>query len=146
MFKGVLGLVVALALIAAVGCGSSSSPEPLTKAEFTKQGNEICAEAARDRLKIISEVAETANPRGNQEPVQEEIIQKAMPTYEGATEQIAELGAPKGEEAKVETLVGAMEEAAERAKADPHTAVASNAPFRKADKAAQELGLKECVI
>lgn len=146
MFKGIVGLLLALTLVAGVGCGSSSEPEALTKAEFAKQANEICAESARDRQKIIAEVAEASNPKGNQEPVQEEIIQKAMPTYEGATEQIAELGAPKGEEEKVETLVGAMEEAAERAKADPHTAVISNVPFRKADKAAQELGLKECVI
>jgi len=146
MFKGVLGLVLALALIAAVGCGGSSDPETLTKAEFAQQGNKICAEATRNRQKIISEVVEGANPKGNQEAVQEEVIQKAMPTYEQAAEQIGELGAPKGEEEKVESLVGAMEEAAERAKADPHTAVISNVPFRKADKAAQELGLKECVI
>jgi len=146
MVKGVLGLVLALALIAAAGCGGSSDPETLTKAEFAQQGNKICAEATQDREKIIAELAETSNPKGNQEPVQEEIIQKAMPTYEGAAEEIGELGAPKGEEKKVESLVGAMEEAAERAKADPHTAVISNVPFRKADKLAEELELKECVV
>jgi phosphoglycolate phosphatase-like HAD superfamily hydrolase len=146
MFKGIFGLVLALALIAASGCGSSSDPETMTKAEFAKQANKICAEATNDRQKVIAEVAEATNPKANQEAAQAEALQKAMPTYEKAAEQIDQLGAPKGEEKKVERLVEAMEEAAERAKADPHSAVITNLPFRKADAIAQELGLKECAV
>jgi phosphoglycolate phosphatase-like HAD superfamily hydrolase len=146
MFKGVVGLAVLVALIAALGCGGSSDSEPLTKAEFGQQGNKICKDAEQARGKIVAKVIEETDPKGNQEKAQEEVVLKAIPTYEKAAEEIGDLGAPEGEEEKVENLVEAMEEAAGRAQADPHTAVISNAPFREADKLAEELGLDACVI
>jgi len=145
MFKGALGLILAVALFVAAGCGSSG-PEPLTKAEFGQQGNKICKEATEARGKIIAKVIEETNPKGNQEKAQENIILKAIPTYEKATEQLSDLGAPKGEEEKVESLVSSMEKTADRVQADPHTAAISNAPFREANKLAEELKLQECVI
>ena len=146
MFKGVVSLVVAFALVAVVGCGGGSDSSSLTKAEFSKQGNKICAEATQARSKIVGEAVKNADPKANQEDLQVELIEKIVPTYESAAEKIGDLGAPKGEEEKVENLVGEMEDAADRVMADPHTAAISNVPFRKADKVAQELGLKECVV
>lgn len=143
---GVLGGVVLLvfALLAA-GCGGSSD-EALTKSEFVKQGNAICVEATEAREKEILKIIKSANPNDDQKALQREAADKAVPFYEGAAEEIADLGAPKGDEAKVEALVAAMEEAAAKVKASPQTAIAGNLPFRKANEAAEGYGLDACVV
>ena len=145
MFRGVVGLTVAMALFVGLGCGGSD-PEPLTKTEFGQQGNKICKEATKTRGEAIAKVIEETDPKTDQVKAQEKAIQSGLPSYEKAAEQIDDLGAPEGEEEMVESLVGAMEEAAERVKADPHTATVSNVPFKEADKLATEMGLTECVV
>jgi hypothetical protein len=149
MFKGVFGSIFAVAaalcLVAITGCGSSSE-DTLSKAEFEKQAAAICKKSEEERGKAIASVIENADPKGDQQAQQEQVIKKAMPTYEEAAQQIEDLGAPEGQEEKVEALVEAMEEAADKSNADPHTAVASNVFFRKADKIAQEFKLSGCVI
>jgi hypothetical protein len=145
--KGIHGLIVAAAAIAAlVGCGSGGGEEQLTKAQFVKRGNAICAKAEQERGKIISEIVEKSRPNADVQAQQEKVIHEALPTYEAATEQIDDLEAPSGDEEKVDALVEAMEEAAERAMADPHTAIISNVPFRKANELAEGYGLKTCVV
>jgi hypothetical protein len=149
MFKGVFGSIfavgAALCLFALTGCGSSSE-DTLTKAEFEKQAAAICKEAEAKRVKLISALVKEADPKGDVEAQQEQLIKKAMPTYEEAAQQIDELGAPDGQEKKVEALVEAMEEAAEKSNSDPHTAVVSSIFFRKADQLAKEFKLTGCVI
>lgn len=137
--------VLAVACLAIAGCGGGSE-EALTKTEFIKQGNAICDQATKAREKVISEVSEETNPKGNVEAAQEAVIHKGIPTYEKAAEELDGLAAPAGDEKKVEAIVAAMEEAANRALADPHTAIISDLPFRKADKLAEGYGLKSCVI
>jgi len=146
-FSGSALVVVAVALgVLATGCGSSDGNETLTKAEFTKQAAVICKEAEVKRGKIIASVIQQADPNGNVQAQQETVIHKALPSYEEAAEQIDGLGAPEGEEKKVEAMVEAMEEAADKASADPHTAVTSNIFFRKADQLAMSYKLAGCVI
>lgn len=143
-------IAVALAVIAGVlltGCGGGGGgTEALTKAEFEKQAGAVCKEAEEKRVKLISALVQQADPKGDVEAQQEQLIKKAMPTYEEAAQQINDLGAPEGQEKKVEALVEAMEEAAEKSISDPHTAVISNIFFRKADQLAQEFKLAGCVI
>jgi len=150
MFKGVFGWIFAvgavLCLFAVTGCGGSSSDEALTKAEFEKQAGAICKEAEVKRAKVISSIVEQADPKGNVQAQQEQLIKKAIPTYEEAAQQIDDLGAPEGQEEKVGVLVKEMEAAAEKSMADPHTAATSNIFFRKANELAQEYKLAGCVI
>lgn len=150
MFKGLMGLALAAAfaicVVAVSGCGGSSSEDALTKSEFVKQGNVICEESAQERSKIVGEVVEEADPNGNVEAAQNRAVTEIIPVYEETAQQLGELGVPAGDEKQVEAIVEAMEAAAERALADPHTAVISNAPFREADKLAEGYGLKACTI
>lgn len=145
LFKGMIGLVLGVALLVGLGCGSSGS-EPLTKAEFSRQGNKICKEATQARAKAIEEVFKGLDPNRTYPKRTEAAILKMVVIYEKTMEEIGDLDAPEGEEEKVESLLGAMEAAAERTKANPQTAVVGNAPFREADKVAEKLDLKECVI
>jgi hypothetical protein len=118
----------------------------LTKSEFVEQGNAICAEDTEEREKVLSELAETLNPNGDQEAYREQALTKLLPIYEGAAKQIGELGPPAGDEAKVEGIVKAMEEAVARVEANPQTAAVGSLPFKKANEAAESYGLKACVI
>jgi hypothetical protein len=145
LLKGMIGLGLGVALLVGLGCGSSDS-EPLTKAEFSQQGNKICKEATQARAKVIADVFEGLDPSRTYPKAQETAILKMVAVYEKTMEEIDDLDAPEGEEEKVESLLGAMEAAAERTKANPQTAVVGNVPYRKADKVAEELDLKECVI
>ncbi|HET7589047.1 MAG TPA: hypothetical protein VFK14_02510 [Solirubrobacterales bacterium] len=147
MMSKSIGVAGALALFALLitGCGGSGSKE-LSKAEFVKQGNAICEEATKAREKALVEFSETTNPKANQEVVREKLLAKILPLYEGAAEQLGELGAPAGDKAKVEGIVEAMEEAAARVEADPQTAAVGSLPFKKANEAAESYGLKACAI
>jgi len=142
---GALGGIVLLffALLAA-GCGGSSD-EALTKAEFVKQGNAICTQARKAREKAVFGLIQNANPNGNQKALREEAADKAIPYYEEAAEQLADLGAPEGDEAKIEAIVTGMEEAAARVNANPQSAFTGSTPFRKANEAAESYGLEACV-
>jgi hypothetical protein len=147
--KGAVGRILAVACgvcaLAAAGCGGSSD-QPLTKAEFVKQGSAICKKAEERRGKIIAKLAEAFNPHGDVPAQQAKVITASLPTYEDMKTELEELGPPKQEAKKVEELLRAMEKAAERASADPHTAIVSNVQFRQANKLAEEVGLKACVI
>jgi hypothetical protein len=149
MFKGVVGWIIAagaaLCLLAVAGCGSSGD-ETLSKAEFEKQAASICKEAEAKRGKIIASLIEKIDPKGDVQAQQAELVTKAMPTYEEAAQQINDLGSPEGQEKKAEALVEAMEDAADKSNADPHTAATSNIFFRKADQLAKEFKLSGCVI
>lgn len=148
MSKGVWGSIAALLAVAAIvaaGCGGGESEETLTKAEFTKQANAICKKTAEQRGKVIAELAQQMDPKGNVEKQQEKLVQEALPTYESATQQIDELGAPEGDEEKVEDIVEAMEGAVAKAEADPKAALVNSAAFEDANDLLKSYGLKECL-
>lgn len=144
---GVLGGIVLLffALLAA-GCGSSSD-EALSKSEFLKQANAICKKATSAKEKVLPELLQKADPGASLETMRQKAVDTLMTFYEGAAEEIGELGAPKGDEAKVEAILEAMEEAAADAKSNPQSVFggAGQLPFRKANKAAESYGLKSCI-
>src|SRR5690242_14940555 len=127
------GIVLALLALLVAGCGGSSEEE-LTKSEFVKQGNAICTQAAKNREKAVFELLKNANPQGGQKVIRKEAAETALPFYEEAAEQLDSLGAPAGDEAKVEALVTAMEEAAAKIHANPQSAFAGDLPFRKPNK------------
>ena len=139
------GIVLLLLALLGAGCGSSSE-EALSKSEFVKQGNGICAKATEAREKAVVEILKGADPKASQKALQQEAADKTVPYYEGAAEEIDDLGAPEGDETQVEELVDAMEEAAAQVKANPQTAITGNLPFRKANEAAESYGLDACVI
>lgn len=147
--KGAVGTLLAMAVIAMTllaGCGGGEDTT-LTKSEFVSQANAICKKGEEERLKIFQSEAQKLSPKEQKEQQkQEEVVLAGLRAYEKAAEDISALNAPAGEEKDAEDLVAAMEEAAGRVKASPGTALVSGLPFKKADQAAEKLGLSECVI
>jgi hypothetical protein len=151
--KGIVWAVVAgLASLALVigGCGGGDDETTsLTRAEFVKQGNEICKKQEERRSKLIYKVAEEAGSDPNKPlptSARKALVLETLPPYEEMAEELDALGAPEGDEEKVEALVKEMEKTAQAIKADPLTAVSSTIQFTKANELAEENGLPECTL
>ena len=146
------GIVAAAALVA--GCGSSDdsstdSTTALTKAEFIKQGDAICEKGSKQ----IEEEAEafaddnnvdTEKPTNEQ---QEEVIETVVgPSLQTQADELGELGAPRGEEAKVTAMLDALEEGAEELESDPGVLLGKKGsdPLDEANELANEFGFKAC--
>jgi hypothetical protein len=154
---GLLAVCVAIAMIVG-GCGggddttdstaTADSPE-LTKAQFLKQGNAICAKANEE---LNGEVAKFFKENGlgeKQQPSTAELTEVAedfvTPIVGRQVEEIRQLGSPAGEEQQVEKILSAAEEGIKKSEEDPDSLLAGeNSAFGKANQLAKEYGLKTC--
>jgi hypothetical protein len=145
--RGGLALILLAAVMAVVlgGCGSDSdTAASLTKAEYKKQAEVVCQGYESEREEVLGKALEEAgsNPNAKQK---EELLLKVIVTYENLIEELGDVGTPEGEEQKVESMLASMEEAVDRAKANPESAFTSDLPFREANKQVQAVGLDNCV-
>jgi hypothetical protein len=151
MSKRFIALLAALAAIAmiVVGCGGGdSSSSSLSKAEFIKQADAICEKGNEENNTEFEEFAKEHNLSEKKEPskaVQEEAISEIVaPGVKKQIEEIDALGAPEGDEKKIEAMVGAVEEGVEEIEADPAVLIEGKNPLAKGSKLAKEYGLKTC--
>jgi hypothetical protein len=139
-----LSAAVALALVAA-GCGSSSKSS-ISKAEFVKKGNAICANGSKEIDAAGKRIFGT-NP--NVKPSADQIRKFAstvlLPSVEKQVKALRALGAPKGDEAKVKAILDAADQGIEKGKKDPASLASNGAgPFAKANSLAKAYGLPAC--
>jgi len=145
-----LAATLALVVVAA-GCGSSKSKSTvttpaLTKSEFLKKGNAICKKGNQQ----ISQVAHKVFPNRKARPSRAQVTKFAtgtiIPSVQSQVSGVKALGAPKGDEAKVNAIVTTAQAALDRAKKDPLVLTTSSKsdPFAKANKLAKAYGLTVC--
>lgn len=153
MSKSLVALLVAVAAIAMIvaGCGGSSdsseSTSSLTKAEFVKQGNAICAKGNKEIQEGFEEFEQEVGSQKQPTKAQltEAIETIVLPAVSRQVEGVKDLGAPSGEEAKVEAITDSAEEALEKGEEDPAALTTEKAdPFAKANELANEYGLTKC--
>ena len=143
--------IVPFALIAA-GCGSSNdttSTASLTKAQFLKQGNAICAAGNKEINEGFKSFFEKSNLKKNEEPSKAQKEEAAetilIPAIRKDVDGIRALGAPEGEEEQVEEILDAAEEALEKVESDPTAAFnENNDAFANVNKMSSEYGLTAC--
>lgn len=150
-----LAAVVVLATLVA-GCGGGSdstggteSTSSLTKAEFLKQGNAICAKGNEAIEEGFEKFVKENNIKQNQRPtkaqltaVSEEVL---IPNVQTEIEEIRALGLPSegGEEA--DKVLKAAEKGLEEGEEDPTVlANETSGTFAEANKLAREFGLTKC--
>jgi hypothetical protein len=146
IFLGLLGLLAAAAI--AGGCGGGGEAEPLSRAAFVKQGNAICLQAGEERGSALKEAASDGeqDPASSGEAELEEFVTEiALPPIEQMTEELDDLGVPKGDEKQVAAIVGGLERGIAQLEADPSSAM-TDAPFAAANRMAQAYGLAACTI
>jgi len=143
--------VMAIAIVAA-GCGGSDDGTDtvvLTKAEFIKQGDAICAKTSKQIEDEADEFAEdndvdTSNPK--QEDQEGVIVTVVAPALQAQADELTALGAPEGEEDTTAAIVEAIEAGAEELEDDPAALLesADAGPLEKAEELADQFGFKEC--
>jgi nitrous oxide reductase accessory protein NosL len=149
-------LLIALSAVAlfAAGCGSSDdgttdSTASLTKAEFVKQGNAICKAGNEEVNSEFEKFAEEHNISENKPPTKAQLEEAAeeflVPSVSRQVEEVADLGAPEGEEEAFEMFIEDAEGRVEEAETDPSLMVSEDEdPFEEVKKEATALGLAAC--
>ena len=136
--------LLAVALLALIGCGGddegSGSGEPLTKAEFLEQGNAVCAEGNE----AIDDAAADLSQNSPQEEIEAFASETLVPEVQEQIDGLSELSPPEGDEAKVEAIIEAAQEANDQVEEDPSLITSSEDPFNEANDLASEYGLEEC--
>jgi hypothetical protein len=148
---------LALPLLVA-GCGGSSDSSSaaggqevtvtsgsLSKAEFVKQADTIC-EGSRSKFdKLLSEYAAKHKPGANLAGWIDEVVHSFfLPTYENEIEQIAALGAPRGDEEKVASFLDALQKRLDEVDKVPVELSKTTTPLKGAEKLAKAYGLTGC--
>ena len=140
--------VVAIVVVAA-GCGSSSGSDSssLTKAEFIKKADAICSRGEKsieDGAEKFAKENNVDTEKPTKAQKEEVITQVVAPNIRKQGEEISELGAPSGEDEKVEAIVTAVEEGADALEEEPTTLFEGKNPLEHGSKLAKEYGLKVC--
>lgn len=138
--------VAALVTLVAVaaGCGSdSSTAAALKKPAFIQQANAICVEGTDERKQVTKDLAENGEDDGSDEAAvaTEALVSPVL----NMTEELGDLGAPKGDEKQVEEIVEAFEAGIANLEADPGGPKSASA-FAKANELAGEYGLTDCTV
>jgi hypothetical protein len=145
--------LVAVALIAA-GCGSSDdgtsdSTATLTKAEYLKQGNAICAAGNKEINAGFEKFFKENEFSKKNQPTQADFEEGAedivIPSVRKQIDELKELEAPEGEEDKYEALFENAEAQLEKGEEDTSLLTDENNDlFAGVNKEAKALGLGSC--
>jgi hypothetical protein len=154
--KTICGLALVAVLVIGVcvaGCGSSSSTTTettasISKAEFVKQGNAICAKGNKAQEAETNAYAKKHGLKENKEPTkaqQTEIVETVfVPNIQSQIDAVKALGAPSGEEQQVNAALETSQQTLNKAKANPALFFGNENLFAAAGKQLHALGLKEC--
>jgi hypothetical protein len=143
-----------LALACSLGlsaCGGSSDDQndstvTLSKASFIKKGDAICEktdEAQADALQAYGK----KNPNGPANKAEQEqlIVDIGLGPIRVEAEELAELGAPEGQEQAIEAIITGIETATDKAEEDPASTIkAAGNPYNAVNKLAREFGFIVC--
>ncbi len=144
MFKR-YGCALALALLAAgvgAGCGGGDE-EPLSKAEYIKQGDAICKKAAAE----LEKDAKAKLPSGKK-PSEEQLTsfteEVLKPNAQGQINDLRDLTPPEGDGDKLNGIYDEVEGALAKVEDDPKILLSNEDPFAAPSKKAADYGFKEC--
>jgi ABC-type Fe3+-hydroxamate transport system substrate-binding protein len=149
-----LGAMAIVALVAFGGCGgsddddstSASAPtvtvesSSLSKAAYAKQANEICNKGTAKVADLVQKTIVSGKGVAKVEAV-------FLPVIDGWVTEIQAIGAPKGEEAKAEEFLTALQQDVEEAEANPAKSLEQLAKtFKESGDLAREDGLDSCAL
>jgi hypothetical protein len=141
----VIGAMAAICL--AAGCGGSgeeATSAPLTKAQFIKQADAICAKAAKDR-EAASEAwskERSASSAETAAELEEGLKEVVAPALKRQAEQLEALAAPASDRAEVAHMIDTLASASEAIEREPKQAFQSSIP--QFEREAKAYGLKDC--
>ena len=125
----------------ASGCGGDD--DELTKAEFLKQGNAICANGNKE-IDAAADKAFSSNQRPSNAEVKKFAEDTLIPSVEGQIDDLRDLTPPSADEDQVNAILDEDDTALDETKADPTIVASGQDPFKKANQLAKSYGLTEC--
>jgi hypothetical protein len=145
-------LVLPATILVLAGCGSSGDSEgtsSLSKAEFVKKGNAICAKGSEEINKAYEKFSRehVAGGRTPSEALLDEAAAEiVLPVREREVRQLRALGAPSGQGERVDTMLTAWERGIEEGEEDPHSLRKAGPEFAfyKSYSMGIDYGLKKC--
>jgi hypothetical protein len=140
--------VLGVALVVGLASCGGGEEDSLTKKEFQQQATVICHKGEQEREEALSAaIQEFEEGEGKPDAkAQEEVVLTVLDSYDRMTSSLADLGAPEGEEEKVEGIIAAMEDTAAKVRANPQTATGSGVPFKEPNEMLADYGLKDCEV
>lgn len=143
--------MTACAALALTGCGddaakksddaapATTAPATLTKAEFVKQADKICADAT----KKIDAAGESLGDSPDVDAIKAFALETVVPATKDVAAKIDELAAPAEIADQVDAMLAEVNSELTKVEADWEYALADES-FVKADKMATDLGLPSC--
>jgi hypothetical protein len=130
--------------------GGDSSTASLSKADFIKRADAICEAGGKRTQSEYAAYAEEKKLSAKKEPTPVQYAEVSdeiqIPAFKRQAEELRALGAPAGEEDKIDAMIDALDAGIEKVEeADPKKALESTSSmFGEADKLAVAYGLKVC--
>ncbi len=145
MLKRGAGLAAALGMLVMIvaGCGGGES---LSRADYASEANVICSRAGK---KVVAGLTSQSEGGGGSEAKRYEALSESvlLPSLETEVSELRELGAPDGEEAKIDELLAAMQRGIDAAKARQiHSLGQFGQGFVRFDELAHEYGFDSCAL
>jgi hypothetical protein len=129
----------------ASGTTGATSSGPLTKTEFVKEAEAICAKIPATYGKEVEALEAEAKKKGQKSTTSEQNLKAAVPADYAAVEELEALTPPKGEEQKVEAIVASLESAAKGLEAKPESPLTGpKSPYAEFQELTKAYGLKSC--
>jgi hypothetical protein len=133
------------------GSVSSADGEPadsgavaLTKAQFIKRGDAICAQADKEQTTNVAAYVKK-HPNSESKAGQIQLVLVAgLPPLRVEWEELAALNPPASDEAEVEAIVDGIKLATAKAEEDPASVLVSPSPYAQVGKLAGKYGFKVC--
>jgi hypothetical protein len=148
---GAGALVAAVFLVGCGGSGDSSSTSSISKEEFIAKADAVCKKGSErmegELFKFLRKNRATgALMKPSVEDNEKFIIAVLIPNLKREIKEIKALGAPEGDDDRVDAIISALEEGLETAEDEPETVAAgtSDIVFGIASRLAGEYGLEAC--
>jgi hypothetical protein len=142
-----VGLVFTI-LLALVGCGGGDDeeqPTSLTKTEYVKQADAICAKAEQRQRKLAQEYSRNnKNAKPGPKATEALILFAGIPPMKVETKELSDLPPPVKEAVKAKAYVDALENGIKVASKEPGTILISPGAFSQAEEVAKDFGFKTC--
>jgi hypothetical protein len=127
--------------------GKTAPTGSLSKSEFVKQANAICEEGKKEGLGKMA--AYVKKHKGGSQAPNVELLGEALktvfiPTIQNQVDEVRALGAPSGDESRVEDFLTALEEDVEAAEASSGSGANFAKAFKDSAELAHEYGLDGC--